>query len=298
MWRLKIALLTLDASPWSLRRAATASNAETFDCSAREGGHARDVLVAAGHEPSPPRPAFSDRTPAPRALLRQSYEPLTRGHPGGAHLTSSVFLLLSNSCNMEPGASPMTNKTVNENDPASPTCSAMGTEPRLRIMRLLLSAHPEGLVVGDIATELEIPSSTLSHHLDSSRTKTSSTSVAKAPFCAIRRTPTPCKPCSASSTPNAARATARWNRAGSSPPLNGRNRPWVKERVKDVVRKNTAQAALAYVRAGNACCGSARRARLLRSDHLQPLRRDEAASCRPRLCRHRSAAATRRRLPN
>ena len=44
--------------------------------------------------------------------------------------------------------------------------SAMGTEPRLRIVRLLLSAHPEGLVVGDIASELEIPSSTLSHHLE------------------------------------------------------------------------------------------------------------------------------------
>jgi ArsR family transcriptional regulator, arsenate/arsenite/antimonite-responsive transcriptional repressor len=33
--------------------------------------------------------------------------------------------------------------------------SAMGTEPRLRIMQLLLSAHPEGLVVGDIQAELE-----------------------------------------------------------------------------------------------------------------------------------------------
>jgi ArsR family transcriptional regulator, arsenate/arsenite/antimonite-responsive transcriptional repressor len=44
--------------------------------------------------------------------------------------------------------------------------SAMGAEPRLEIMRLLLSAHPEGLVVGDIQNELEIPSSTLSHHLD------------------------------------------------------------------------------------------------------------------------------------
>ena len=44
--------------------------------------------------------------------------------------------------------------------------SAMGTEPRLRIMRLLLSAHPEGLVVGAIGNELDIPSSTLSHHLD------------------------------------------------------------------------------------------------------------------------------------
>ena len=44
--------------------------------------------------------------------------------------------------------------------------SAMGTEPRLRIMRLLLAAHPEGLVVGEIGDELDIPSSTLSHHLD------------------------------------------------------------------------------------------------------------------------------------
>jgi ArsR family transcriptional regulator, arsenate/arsenite/antimonite-responsive transcriptional repressor len=44
--------------------------------------------------------------------------------------------------------------------------TAMGTEPRLRIMRLLLSAHPEGLVVGDIQTELGIPNSTLSHHLE------------------------------------------------------------------------------------------------------------------------------------
>src|SRR5579863_6948575 len=44
--------------------------------------------------------------------------------------------------------------------------SAMGTEPRLRIIRLLLSAHPEGLVVGDIGSELNIPASTLSHHLE------------------------------------------------------------------------------------------------------------------------------------
>ncbi|HEX4943620.1 MAG TPA: metalloregulator ArsR/SmtB family transcription factor [Usitatibacteraceae bacterium] len=44
--------------------------------------------------------------------------------------------------------------------------SAMGTEPRLRIMRLLLSAHPEGLVVGDVGAELGIANSTLSHHLE------------------------------------------------------------------------------------------------------------------------------------
>jgi ArsR family transcriptional regulator, arsenate/arsenite/antimonite-responsive transcriptional repressor len=44
--------------------------------------------------------------------------------------------------------------------------SAMGTEPRLRIMQVLLSAYPDGLVVSDIQSELEIPNSTLSHHLD------------------------------------------------------------------------------------------------------------------------------------
>jgi len=44
--------------------------------------------------------------------------------------------------------------------------SAIGIEPRLRIMQLLLSAHPEGLVVSEIQDELEIPGSTLSHHLD------------------------------------------------------------------------------------------------------------------------------------
>jgi ArsR family transcriptional regulator, arsenate/arsenite/antimonite-responsive transcriptional repressor len=47
--------------------------------------------------------------------------------------------------------------------------SAMGTEARLRIMQLLLTAHPEGLVVSKIQQELEIPNSTLSHHLDKLR---------------------------------------------------------------------------------------------------------------------------------
>jgi ArsR family transcriptional regulator, arsenate/arsenite/antimonite-responsive transcriptional repressor len=47
--------------------------------------------------------------------------------------------------------------------------SAMGTEARLRIMQLLLSAHPDGLVVGEMQEELGIPNSTLSHHLDKLR---------------------------------------------------------------------------------------------------------------------------------
>ena len=44
--------------------------------------------------------------------------------------------------------------------------AAMGTEARLRIMQALLSAHPEGLFAGEIQEELDIPASTLSHHLD------------------------------------------------------------------------------------------------------------------------------------
>jgi DNA-binding transcriptional ArsR family regulator len=44
--------------------------------------------------------------------------------------------------------------------------AAMGNDARLRIMRLLLSAHPNGMIVGDIQAELAIPNSTLSHHLD------------------------------------------------------------------------------------------------------------------------------------
>ena len=47
--------------------------------------------------------------------------------------------------------------------------SAMGTEARLSIMQLLMTAEPKGMVVGDIQSELEIPSSTLSHHLDKLR---------------------------------------------------------------------------------------------------------------------------------
>ena len=43
---------------------------------------------------------------------------------------------------------------------------AMGSEPRLRIMQILLSAHPGGMVVGEIQDELRISGSNLSHHLD------------------------------------------------------------------------------------------------------------------------------------
>lgn len=47
--------------------------------------------------------------------------------------------------------------------------SAIGTEARLSILRLLLTAHPTGMVVGEIQDELGIPNSTLSHHLEKLR---------------------------------------------------------------------------------------------------------------------------------
>jgi DNA-binding transcriptional ArsR family regulator len=47
----------------------------------------------------------------------------------------------------------------------------MGTTARLRIMQLLLTAEPQGMVVGDIQSELGIPSSTLSHHLEKFKTE-------------------------------------------------------------------------------------------------------------------------------
>jgi ArsR family transcriptional regulator len=67
--------------------------------------------------------------------------------------------------------SPSPNKSADQVAKYADMFSAMGTEPRLRIMQLLLTAHPDGLVVSDIQGELDIPNSTLSHHLDKLRTE-------------------------------------------------------------------------------------------------------------------------------
>ena len=44
--------------------------------------------------------------------------------------------------------------------------AALGAQPRLLILRMLLAAHPEGMNAGDLQKELDIPGSTLSHHLE------------------------------------------------------------------------------------------------------------------------------------
>ena len=61
----------------------------------------------------------------------------------------------------------MARKTIEDQVPRyADMFAAMGTDARLRIMRLLLTAHPDGMVAGEISSELGIPNSTLSHHLD------------------------------------------------------------------------------------------------------------------------------------
>ena len=90
--------------------------------------------------------------------------------------------------------------------------SAMGTEARLRIMQLLLSAHPEGLVVGEIQEELDIPNSTLSHHLDKLRNEGLLTCVVRAPFCFTPPTARHFRNSSSSTTPSAVPEAMQSNR--------------------------------------------------------------------------------------
>lgn len=49
--------------------------------------------------------------------------------------------------------------------------AAIGSEPRLRIMQLLFRTYPQGMVVNEIKDKLQIPNSTLSHHLEKLRTE-------------------------------------------------------------------------------------------------------------------------------
>src|SRR5438874_12429877 len=44
--------------------------------------------------------------------------------------------------------------------------AAIGTESRLRITQLLLTAHPDGMVAGELQAELGVSASNLSHHLE------------------------------------------------------------------------------------------------------------------------------------
>ena len=64
--------------------------------------------------------------------------------------------------------------------------AALGAEPRLRIVRLLLTTHPEGLVVGEIQGETGIAGSTLSHHLEKLKNDDLVTTVREGTFIRYR----------------------------------------------------------------------------------------------------------------
>ena len=67
---------------------------------------------------------------------------------------------------METRTAPHTSSAEDRTAHFADMFAAIGAEPRLRIVRLLLAAHPEGLVAGEIQTELGIAASSLSHHLE------------------------------------------------------------------------------------------------------------------------------------
>ena len=64
--------------------------------------------------------------------------------------------------------------------------AALGAEPRLRIVRLLLSAHPDGMVVNEIQAETDIAGSTLSHHLEKLKNEELVTTVREKAFIRYR----------------------------------------------------------------------------------------------------------------
>lgn len=56
-------------------------------------------------------------------------------------------------------------KQVMTTDSAAACLAELGNPTRLAIFRLLVQAGPGGAVVGDVQRHLDIPGSTLSHHL-------------------------------------------------------------------------------------------------------------------------------------
>ncbi len=52
-----------------------------------------------------------------------------------------------------------------ENFVAAESFSAMGSESRLDVLRVLVRAGDKGMAVGDIGERTQIPASTLNHHL-------------------------------------------------------------------------------------------------------------------------------------
>ena len=95
--------------------------------------------------------------------------------------------------------------------------AALGAETRLQIVRLLLSAHPEGMVVNEIQTETGVAGSTLSHQLEKLQMTNSSRPSAKGRSSVTAPTSRRSRNCLGSCTPSAARGTKPWIRKESPP---------------------------------------------------------------------------------
>ena len=129
--------------------------------------------------------------------------------------------------------------------------AALGAEPRLRIMRLLLSAHPDGLVVGEIQAETGVAGSTLSHHLDKLKNDELVTAEREKAFIRYRANTEALRGAARVSVrrvlhaEQSRRAAENRRRSASSRGVT----PWMHGTTsKDVVREKYGQAALARTR--------------------------------------------------
>jgi len=80
--------------------------------------------------------------------------------------TGSQYFDICGNIDILPFVASTDRETARETAQLADMLAAMGAEPRLRIVRLLLTAHPTGMIAGDIGAALDITPSTLSHHLD------------------------------------------------------------------------------------------------------------------------------------
>ena len=138
--------------------------------------------------------------------------------------------------------------------------AALGSEPRLRIVRLLLAAHPEGLVVGEIGSELGIPPSTLSHHLDKLKNEGLVTVRRESTFLRYTANTRPFRTSSAFCSPSAAPATRR-SGPKPSPALSRRSMPCQKPISRKPCASATPRRRAACKRRRSSCCDDARRGR-------------------------------------
>ena len=173
--------------------------------------------------------------------------------------------------------------------------AALGAEPRLRIVRLLLAAHPEGLVVGEIGSELGIPPSTLSHHLDKLKNEGLVSVRREGTFLCHTANTGRFRKSSGSSSPSAAPATRRSAPKPSLAPAHRRKamsdtdiKETVRERYAEIARSVRAPGVV-LLRWGSRDRGAFRPISTLT---MRP------AACPKRRCWRRWAAAIRPRSPN